>query len=569
MKTGIKILILIIVVIAVIVVLFLGSRIWLNYTWFDKLGYTQVFTKIIWTKILLWFSFFFLFLAFAGVNLILAFNKGKIQSIKIQQAGVPIEISRKVGAIIAFKWEIILKFLNKSTFNQQDPIFSRDISFYIFTLPVYIFLKSWSLGSVILTIIAVGFIYLVSGNITFEYNKLTVNDVVKRHLLFLIMLVAIIIGWNYRLKVYQIMFSSRGLIFGAGYTDVHVVRPAYYIMIAVSLFTAVLCYLGFKEAKFKKPLIGYGILIGGAIVITGIIPGVVQQISVRPNELVRELPYLKHNINFTRKAYNLENIESKPFPVAYNLTAEDFSPERGILKNIRLWDHRPLKSTFSQLQEFRLYYDFNDVDVDRYHFGNTYRQVMLSARELSYYEEVGEEGLPVLLVKDIPPKVSVPLKIERPEIYYGEKTDLYVIVNTKLEEFDYPSGDTNVTTRYQGTGGIPIKNGFRKFLLSLRLKSLEIIFTGYITPESRLMIYRSIQERVPKLAPFFRYDPDPYLVVYNGRLIWIMDAYTTTDRYPYSQHYIDRFNYIRNPVKVTVDAYTGDVNFYVIDIPII
>jgi len=608
MKTGIKILILIIVVIAVIVVLFLGSRIWLNYTWFDKLGYTQVFTKIIWTKILLWFSFFFLFLAFAGVNLILAFNKGKIQSIKIQQAGVPIEISRKVGAIIAFvgililglimagngsgKWEIILKFLNKSTFNQQDPIFSRDISFYIFTLPVYIFLKSWSLGSVILTIIAVGFIYLVSGNITFEYNKLTVNDVVKRHLLFLIMLVAIIIGWNYRLKVYQIMFSSRGLIFGAGYTDVHVVRPVYYIMIAVSLFTAVLCYLGFKEAKFKKPLIGYGILIGGAIVITGIIPGVVQQISVRPNELVRELPYLKHNINFTRKAYNLENIESKPFPVAYNLTAEDFSPERGILKNIRLWDHRPLKSTFSQLQEFRLYYDFNDVDVDRYHFGNTYRQVMLSARELSYYElpqeaqtwvnqrlqythgygivmapvnEVGEEGLPVLLVKDIPPKVSVPLKIERPEIYYGEKTDLYVIVNTKLEEFDYPSGDTNVTTRYQGTGGIPIKNGFRKFLLSLRLKSLEIIFTGYITPESRLMIYRSIQERVPKLAPFFRYDPDPYLVVYNGRLIWIMDAYTTTDRYPYSQHYIDRFNYIRNPVKVTVDAYTGDVNFYVID----
>ncbi|UCB45680.1 MAG: UPF0182 family protein [Spirochaetota bacterium] len=608
MKTGIKVLIFIGAIIFVIVTLFVGSNIWLNYTWFSKLGFLNVFTKILWTKIGLWWGFFAIFVLFSGINVFLAFKRGNIQTIKIQQAGVPVEVNRKVGIIVASvllfiisiimarngssKWDLILKFLNRASFNLNDPIFGRDLSFFVFTLPVFTFLKSWSLAAVILNIIIIGLLYLISGQITVAGNKFTASDQSKRHIITLLFLLILIFAWNYWLKAYQILYSRRGIIFGAGFTDVRVSRPAYYVMIAVCLFTAVLTLIGRKRSSFKQPLIAYGLLIGLAIVVTGIIPGIVQQISVKPNELVRELPYIENNINFTRRGYNLDIIEREPFPVNDSLRAEDFSPEKGIAKNIRLWDHRPLKSTFSQIQEFRLYYDFYDVDVDRYQFGDEYRQVMLSAREINYNElpaeaqvwvnkrlvythgygfvmtpvnEIGEEGLPVLIVKDIPPKVSVPLKLERPEIYYGEVTIPYVIVNTDQPELDYPSGDRNVYTEYQGTGGIPIKSGLRKLWLAIRLRSLEIIFTGYLKPTSKLMIYRSIQERVPKIAPFLKYDPNPYLVVYDGKLFWMLDAYTVTDRFPYSEPHRDRYNYIRNSLKIIVDAYTGDVSFYVID----
>lgn len=608
MKTGIKILILIGAIILIIIALFIGSRIWLNYVWFAKLGFLNVFVTILWTKIWLWFTFFFIFVIFAGANLLAGFRKGNIQSMKIQQGGVPVEISKKTGIVIASlvllilglimagrgsgNWELILKFLNKTDFNLTDPVLGREVSFYVFSLPLYTFLKSWSLGAVILTMIAVAFLYLLSGGASFENGKLTISDQAKKHIIFLFMLLAVIIAWNYWLKVYQLLFSKRGLIFGAGATDIMISRFTYYIMIAFSLFTAILTLAGRRKNSFKLPLIGYGLLIGGAIVITGIIPGIFQQISIKPNELIKELPYIKNNINFTRKGFNLDIIEREAFPVADSLTASDFVPEEGITKNIRLWDHRPLKATFSQIQEFRLYYDFYDVDVDRYRFNGEYRQVMLSAREINYNEipleaqtwvnetlqfthgyglvmspvnEIGEEGLPVLIVKDIPPKISVPLKLDRPEIYYGEQTIPYVIVNTNLEEFDFPQGDTNATVRYAGPGGLAIKNSMRKFLFALQLKSLEIIFTRYLNPDSRLMVFRSIQERVPKLAPFLDYDENPYLVVSDGKLYWIMDTYMLTDQFPYSTPYQGRYNYIRNSVKITVDAYTGDVNFYIID----
>ena len=608
MKTGFKILILIGIIILIIIGLFLGTRIWINYAWFAKLGFLNTYLKILWTKIGLWWTFFVIFWLFAGFNMITAFRKGNIQTIKIQQAGVPVEMSRKVGTIVASvaifilalimarngsaRWEVLLKVFNMTEFGIADPAFGRDVSYYTFVLPFYLFLKSWSMGTIILSIVAVGFIYLLSGNVKFEQNKFSISDQAKKHILTLVMLIAIIIAWSYWLKGYQLLFSKRGLIFGASFTDLKVVRYSYYFMIAVSLFTALLTFSGARKRQFKQPLIGYGILIGAAILFTGIIPGVSQQISVKPNELVKELPYIKHNINFTRKGFNLDIIERESFPVAESLSLADFSPEGGVKKHIRLWDHRPLKSTFSQIQEFRLYYDFYDVDVDRYTFGDDYRQVMLSAREINYDQisqeaktwvneklqfthgygavmspvnEIGEEGLPNLIVKDIPPKVTVPLEFNRPEIYYGELTETYAIVNTKLAEFDYPAGDSNVTTRYEGLGGLPIKNSFRRLLLAIQLRSIEIIFTRYLNADSRIMLYRSIQQRVPKIAPFLRYDPDPYLVIHDGRLFWIYDAYTMTDQFPYSTPHRDGYNYISNAVKVTVDAYNGDVTYYVIN----
>jgi len=608
MKTGVKVLIFIGAIILIIIALFIGTRVWLNLTWFNKLGFLDVFTKILWSKIGLWFAFFFIFWAFAGLNMLFAFKKGNVTTMKIQQAGVPVEIKKSIGIVLALagllilslimarngsaRWETILKFFNKSSFETADPAFGRDLSFYVFVLPLYTALKAWSLGTVILTLIAVGFLYLVSGNVNFNQNKLTMSDQAKSHIMKLFFLIAIVIAWNYWLKVYQLLFSRRGLIFGAGFTDLNVVRFAYYIMVAVALVAAVLTLLAARKKKFKNLLIGYGLIVGGAIVITGIIPAVVQQISVRPNELVKELPYIKNNITYTRMGFNLDTIERKAFPVEDSLSAADFDPETGITKHIRLWDHRPLKATYSQIQEFRLYYDFHDVDVDRYQLGSDYRQVMLSAREINYNEipmeaktwvneklqfthgygfvmspvnEIGEEGLPVLIVKDIPPKISVPLELERPEIYYGELTIPYVIVNTKLPEFDFPKGDTNATTKYEGPGGIPIKNSFRRFLLAIQMKDLEIIFTRYLNPDSRIMLYRSIQERVPKIAPFLKYDTNPYLVVSGGKLYWMLDAYTATDRFPYSTPYADGYNYIRNSVKITVDAYTGDVTYYVMN----
>jgi uncharacterized membrane protein (UPF0182 family) len=610
MKTGIKLLILIGVIIFVVIAVFAVARIWLNVTWFNQLTYLGVFTKILFTKLWLWFSFFFLFLLFAGFNVRLAFKRGNIQGIKVQlqQQGVPLELSKTVAIIVTAiglfifalimagngikRWDVLLKLLHKTNFNIIDPIFHRDASFYVFVLPFYNFLRGWSLGAVILTILVVGLLYLVSGNITFTNNKITTSDQATKHLLFLISLIVIIIAWRYWLKEYYLLLSPRGLIFGATYKDVKILRPAYYIMIAISLLIVVLIYLGIKKLSFKHMFIGYGILIGAAIFITGIIPAIVQQFSVIPNQLQKELPYIKNNISFTRNGYHLENVEVQPFPVSDSLGASDFTSTMDVAKHIRIWDDRPLKTTYKQLQEFRLYYDFNQVSVDRYRFPNDFRQVMLSARELNYNQlpqaaktwvnqklqythgygvvmspvnEKEPEGFPIFFIKDIPPKISVPLTIDRPEIYYGQETTEYVITNTKLPEFDYPKGELNATTNYTGTGGIPVKNAWRKLLFAIRVKDWQIIFTNYLNPDSKFMIYRDIQERVPKIAPFLQYDPNTYIVVNDGKLYWIMDAFTTTNMYPYSVPSPDGYNYIRNSVKITVDAYNGDVNFYVVD----
>jgi len=621
MTKNTKVLIVIGIIVVVLIVLFTGARIWLDVLWFDTLSYLSVFSTILFTKIGLWFAFFILFLLFAGLNLTVAFRKGDIQTLKIPrssqpQPGIPaeltqggqIEINRKTAVSISVvvllffgvimagtgsnRWELLQKFLHRTDFNITDPLFQRDLSFYVFVLPFYAFLKNWILGTVVLTTAIVGLLYLISGNITYADKKPRVTARAARHLLFLALLISVLIAWHYWLKEYFLLLSPRGIIFGATYKDVKVLRLAYYIMVAVALFIAGLIGFGASKRRFKPLLIGYGILIGGAVLITGIIPGIVQQFSVIPNQLQRELPYINYNIEFTRRGYNLQNIAVKPFPVSDTLSADDFSPGTGATKHIRIWDERPLKTTYKQLQEFRLYYNFSHVTVDRYRFADDFRQVMLSVRELNYDQlpqtaktwvnqrlqythgyglvmspvnEKGSEGLPLFFIKDIPPKVSVPLKIDRPEIYYGQGTTEYVVANTKLEEFDYPKGAANVFTSYQGSGGIEIKSFFRKLLVALRLKDWQILFTNYLKPDSKLMIYRSVQQRVLKIAPFLLYDPDTYMVVDEGRLYWMHDAYTTTNMYPYSTPTAEGYNYIRNSLKITVDAYNGKVTFYVID----
>ncbi len=608
LKKGKKVSIIVAGIFLAVIVLFACVSIWLNAVWFSELGYIQVFTTILGSKVGLWGGFFVLFFLFSGINIRTAFRRGNIQGLQIQQSGESVHINRKAVSVISIivllllsiimanngskQWDTVLKFFNSTGFDLNDPVYHRDVSYYVFILPFFTFLRSWSLTAVILTIAAAGLLYLLSGQIKWEKKKLTISDQAKKHILFLLLLITLIIAWSFWLARYQLLFSSRGLIFGADFTDANIVGPAYYVMIAVSLLTAVFIFLGMVKSSLKHLFIGAGILVGSMILFIGIIPGVVQQLSVKPNELQKESPYIKANIQFTREGYNLSNIIKQVFPVEDSLTAEDFKDDTGITGHIRLWDQRPLKATFSQVQEFRLYYEFNSVGVDRYHFGDDYRQVMISAREINTdnlpqtaqtwinkklqythgygivmapVNSIGQEGLPELIIKDIPPKLSVPGTIDRPEIYYGEKTFSYVFGNTKIPEFDYPKGNQNVTVHYKGTGGISIKNGWRKLLFALHFKNANILFTNYLTPESRIMIYRSINQRVRMLARFLRFDSTPYIVLSEGKLYWMLDAYTTTNKYPYSIPSKDGFNYIRNSVKITVDAYNGDVTFYVID----
>jgi len=343
--------------------------------------------------------------------------------------------------------------------------------------------------------------------------------------------------------------------------------------------------------RFRWILYGLGGWIVAAIIVGGIFPGLMQRFQVQPSELARERPYIEYNIQATREAFALSQVEEEAFPAEKSPSYQDVVQNRQTIDNIRLWDHRPLKDTYNQIQAIRLYYDFHDVDVDRYVIDDTYRQVMLSARELSPEKLAGEaqtwvnrrlqfthgygvalspvneissEGLPVLLVKDIPPVGH--FDIEQPQIYFGEKTNDYVIVNTKTQEFDYPMGEENVYGHYEGEDGVSIGSFFRKLVYAWEFGDFNILISGELSTESRVLYYRNIGERVSHLAPFLELDSDPYLVVMDGRLFWIQDAYTTTARYPYSQPLGEGgLNYIRNSVKAAVDAYNGSVTFYVID----
>ncbi len=322
----------------------------------------------------------------------------------------------------------------------------------------------------------------------------------------------------------------------------------------------------------------------------GVYPILMQQFDVQPNELIKELPYIENNIEFTRRAYGLDKIQASEFGSLTDLSAEALAGAEPTLRNIRLWDYRPLGETYGQIQEIRSYYEFVDVDVDRYYLDGEYRQVTLSAREMateqlqsrtwvndhlqfthgyglamSPVSEVTPEGLPELLVRDLPPRTAPGLEITRPEIYYGEKTDSYVFVHSTIQEFDYPSGDQNVFSTYQGSGGVRLDSPLKRAAFAYRFGDVSVVLSEYLTPDTQVMLYRNIHQRVRQVAPFLLYDSDPYLVLVGGRLIWLQDAYTATDMYPYSQPYDSRFNYIRNPVKVSIDAYNGDMTFYIVD----
>ena len=401
-------------------------------------------------------------------------------------------------------------------------------------------------------------------------------------------------AWSYALDRYLLLYNDNGVVVGAGYTDVHVELPALWLLIGLAAVAAIVAWANVRLRTIRLVIAATLLVFGGSFLFAELIPDCFERFFVKPNELQLETPYIQRNIALTREAYNLGQIAVKPFPAEQDLTFQSLKDNRGTIDNIRLWDWQPLMDTYAQLQEIRTYYRFLDVDVDRYNLGDSYQQVTLAARELepsllsanaqtwvnlhllfthgngvvmSPVTQKSTEGLPIFYLKDIPPVASGGPAITEPRIYFGQGSPGYVIVKTSTPEFDYPKGKDNVYANYDGADGIPIGGIAWRTLFAWQIDDLNILLSDYITSESRIMLHRNIQDRVETIAPFLQLDRDPYMVISEGRLYWMQDAYTTSDWFPYANPEPDGgdLNYIRNSVKVVIDAYNGTVTFYVTD----
>jgi hypothetical protein len=584
---------------------------YVDWLWFQEVGYTQVFTTSLLAKTVLALSGGALFALLIYVNIKIAARL--IRGMRFVEQDNVIDLPspelidpaiRRLllpGALLlgffaapqaASQWESFLLILNPTSFGLQDPLYNRDIGFFVFQLPALRTIYNWLLTALGLALLATAVIYLLYRGIQYSPRGLFLSARARTHLLALIASVLVVTAGGYILDSFELLYSARGAAFGAAYTDVYVSLPALRTLTVVALIAAALCAVQISRPGFRYLIAGVGGLVLVHMIGLNVLPSLVQRFRVVPNEVDSERPFIEHNIRLTRIAYGLDKIENEDFPANETLTAADLKRNDATIKNIRLWEHQPLLATYAQLQEIRTYYKFVDVDNDRYHIDGTYRQVMLSARELSHQHlpsriwinehltythgygvvfgpvnQVTPEGLPEFFIRDIPPVSDGPIKVTQPAIYYGELANDYVFVKANARELDYPAGDQNIYTTYTGDGGVSVGTFWRKLLFSAHFATLRISLSEDLTQESRILYHRQIQERVTKTAPFITFDRDPYLVIaQGGRLFWIIDGYTTSDRFPYSEPMRRQGdNYIRNSVKAVVDAYNGTVDFYMSD----
>ncbi len=597
--------------------------------WFDSVGFSSVFwTRIRW-QAGLWSATFAIYGSFIWLNYRLSLNLSRDRNfyllertelgayangiVDVIAVACTIGISLLAASATVSHWESVLRFLNPTPFGQVDPIYNTDVGFYVFQLPLYQQIQSWLLALLFWGLVIATVIYVLKGSINLGRgwtNLLTGN--VKLHLSVLLAAIAVLITFGFWLQRFELLYSPTGVVYGAGFTDVNARLHAYWIMGFVTLALGTLLVITLWRSGFVLPTYGLIFYILVFMLVAGLYPWFQQQFVVAPNELAKERPFIENSIEFTRNAYQLDDVESADYPVEYTLTQADIQANDSTIQNIRLWDYRPLLSTYQQLQEIRAYYRFTDVDVDRYTIDGNYRQVMLSPRELdtsrlsaqarnwvnqrlkythgygfamSPVNVVRSDGLPEFFVQDIPPRTTVDLGIEETAIYYGELTDDYMFTGATIDEFDYPQGDENASTRYAGEGGVPVGSLLRQLAYAFDFGDLKLLISNYLTSESKIHYYRQIRDRVAHVAPFLSYDSDPYIAIIDGRIQWIIDAYTTSDRYPYSEPISrayqastalgnddsinalirDRTNYIRNSVKVVVDAFDGTLQFYVVD----
>lgn len=577
-----------------------------DWLWFGNLGHQSVLLTVMGSRIWLFALGFVLFVLVAAPNLLAVFRTMpstlpfggpdmpaaayKIACSLLKWLGW---VAVVLGAIfmatrLAAEWELFLRFFNAVPFNQTDPIFNRDFSFYIFTLPALGFLRAWLLGSFV--VVAIGVVVLTYLACALRGQRFELNARLRSHLALLGAFIFVLLAVGHWLGRYDLLYSPTGAVQGMGFTDHHFTLPARTFLTFVALACAVMLLF---NNRFRNPrVLAYGIggWIGLTILAGSLMPAAVQRLHVEPSELAREERYLAHNIALTRSAYGLTDLVSQNHPAQGHVDARTVADNQGTIQNIRLWDEGPLLQSYNQIQFFRLYYDFMAVHTDRYRVDGELRQVMLATRELSAEKlpteaqrwvnrhlqfthgygvamtpvtEVDSGGRPGFLIKDVPPKGAIPL--DRPDIYYGLKSLDFLIVRSGMQEFNYPGRDGPAYVNYAGRGGVQLSGFFRRLIYAIKFMDVNILISGEVTSESRIQYRRTIPERFAAVTPFLLRDRESYPVVADGRLFWIQDAYTVTRRYPYSTSFQHRFNYIRNSVKAVVDAYHGSIDYYVSD----
>ncbi len=606
---------------------------WGEMLWFDAIGYGDRFWTQFWMQVVL---------AVAGGAIGAAVLFGLTWKLRTETPFVRLgamALAAFVGANWGFaQWATVLKYYYGENTGTTEPILNADVSFYLFSLPFY--------DSLYQLLFSLAFIGLLAGGLSLirvkkaedldqpweqllkERGKIAMSAILPSAVLLLFVL-----AFGKYLDRFHLMYSATGVVSGPGWTDVNVLLPAYWVVVVVTTLTGIVLLAG----PVRRQIRGYmtregappergdaamllsaaGVLVIVWILALGVVPAMFQWLIVKPNEITYEKPYIKHNINFTRLGFKLHETEEREYPATGKMDTETVKQNEGLFDNVRLWDYRALDAVYQQFQEIRLYYEFVDVDIDRYRIADEYRQVMVSAREmqpsnlpegsqtfvnrrfkythgygltLTTVSEFTPQGLPHLLIKDIPPKAEYPsLEVKRPQLYYGELTDSHVVVNSKEPEFDYPKGQKNEYIKYPGTGGVQLTNLWRKFLYGWKFDGTKFFLSGYPTSESRIMFHREIGDRVKTLAPFLFFDQDPYVVMVDGKIYWIVDGYASSPYYPYSEpfksrevieykeqrearalstevgRHLDGARYLRNSVKAVVDAFEGTVDFYIFE----
>ncbi|NNF10411.1 MAG: UPF0182 family protein [Acidimicrobiia bacterium] len=607
---------------------------WTDFLWFDSLGFPAVWRTLVFTRIFIVIIATVVAFLVIYANLRLAdrlsprravFALGQSDELVARFQGwaeiyggrILLAAAGVFGFLIGLTagnwWERALLFLNQQDFGVVDALFSRDVSFFVFSVPFYRDVFSWVFQLLIWTTLLVAVLHYLNGGIQIQQNLQRVNPAVKLHLSVLFAGLAVAKAVGYWLDRYELVYSTRGAAFGATFTDINAQKPALELLIGISLVAAILLLINIRFRGWTLPLVAGGLWLATSVIVGGIIPAAVQRLSVEPNEIERESEFIGRNIDATLEAYGLADIEVRDFAASPALGPDDIEANQAIIDNIRLWDPGVLRSTYGQLEQLRPYYQFEDVDVDRYVIDGQVTQVGLAARELevdnvaestwvndhlvfthgfgavlSPSNAVSIEGQPEFLVNDIPPKIATDsLQLDQPRIYFGEvpgSSDFVFVGTQELEVDALTEAGTVSFNQYDGTGGVEVGSIFRRAALALRFNDFNTLISNRITGESKALLFRNISDRVEKAAPFLSQDSDPYLVFNDGGLVWVMDLYTTTDRYPYStpaepgdpfggtsrlgftpNSLPDGFNYLRNSVKAVIDAYDGTMTFYVVD----
>ena len=591
-------------ILLLIVIFFVSTNFIINIQWFKEVGYLNVFfTKLIAICKLFIPIFILYFVAIAIYMLTLKKSiKGLIGEERFKSVKKYFIISNLLISILGAgvtsvtQWYKILQFTNSVPFGEVDPIFNKDISFYVFKLPLIQSIFSTAISLIIILVIITVIMYLAlsfkdkiseSNDNVIRINSKTygIRKFAGKQLAILAAILSLLIGCSYLLKSYDLVYSTRGVAYGASYTDVKITMTFYKVIAIACLIASIVVFISILKLKVRPIIISIA-TIAVLIVLEPVVALLTQQFVVKPNEMELEKPYIANNIEATKKAFNIDEIEVKEMEPNENITSEKIEGNKDIIENLKVNSTGPLLSFYKQVQLIKNYYEFNDVDTDRYNINGEYTQVFISPREInrssmttwqnkhlrythgygvamSRVNSVTEFGQPDFVMKDIPTVNTANIKLENPRIYFGESDNDYVIVNTEGGEFDYPTGDTENTFNYNGTGGIKM-TPLNRVLFSIYEKNPKILMSSSITKDSKIILNRNIVKRVKAIAPFLTYDSDPYIVIHEGRLVWIIDAYTTTDKYPFSEPH-EGVNYIRNSVKVVVDAFNGNVDFYIAD----